>query len=351
MSDMTEFLNELRASARQVVDGEGTAAAQSTLWPLVVELGWLLTAVPEELDGLGLGLQGSCMLHVELGRGLVQAPFASASIALDAVLNGDTADKADLLARYTAGEFATAPLADVANLSLSGTGDAATLSGSVSVVPSADNASELLVWFDDCVALIKLDQDGVERTARATWDTTRCMFDVRIDGVKLSEQTVLARGAAAAKLVKRLEVQRDFALAADAIGASSGLLDITIEHLQTREQFGRPLALFQALKHRCADLKTLLDTAESLLMDSLTRLGDDLSSSDNQLLAKKAKFIACSTFASVAEESLQLHGGIGMASEHPCHLFLKRAMLNEQLGSGNGSYELDIAEHFLAEYA
>ncbi|WP_439136417.1 acyl-CoA dehydrogenase family protein, partial [Pseudomaricurvus sp.] len=71
--------------------------------------------------------------------------------------------------------------------------------------------------------------------------------------------------------------------------------------------------------------------------------------SDCQLMAKKAKLMACSMFASVSEEALQLHGGIGMASEHPCHLFLKRSMLNEHLGSGDGNYDLEIADRFLAQ--
>ena len=117
---------------------------------------------------------------------------------------------------------------------------------------------------------------------------------------------------------------------------------MTVEYLQTRRQFGRPLALFQALKHRCADLKASVTAAEALLSDSLDRA----SSGQDAAVAMGAKQFACSVYTRVAEEAIQLHGGIGMTAEHPCHLFLKRAQLNEQLG-WHRDYEPGIAEAFL----
>ena len=126
---------------------------------------------------------------------------------------------------------------------------------------------------------------------------------------------------------------------------------MTVEHLRTRKQFGRPLALFQALKHRCADLKTELAAAEALLNDSLMHLPDDLAGDEASLAAKKAKYIACDVYAKLTEESLQLHGGIGMAVEYPCHLYLKRAMLSEHLGASPEAYQREIADAFLREIA
>ena len=89
---MTEYLLELRHSARQVIAGTGTPAEEGKSWPLVVELGWLLASVPEELDGLGLGLPGACTLHAELGRGLAGAPVLPAMMVLDALCQGAPAD-------------------------------------------------------------------------------------------------------------------------------------------------------------------------------------------------------------------------------------------------------------------
>ncbi len=347
---MSDYLNELQDSARQVVSDAGLPATEEKTWPLIVELGWLLTSVPEAEGGLGLGIEGVCALHAELGRGLSQAPFLPALMALDAVCQSELADKSSWLARLTAGEWATAPLAEP-ELSLQSADSAtAAMTGQVAALQSADQASHALVWTDDkdCVALVPLSHPGVELIERPTWDATRRLFDLHMNSVKLDEQQVLARGTKARRLIARLQVQRDFALATDSVAAASALLEMTVEHLQTRTQFRRPLAMFQALKHRCADLKALLAGAEALLQDSLAGLGDDVDTAATQLQGKKVKYLACSMFARVAEESLQLHGGIGMAAEHPCHLFLKRAMLNEHLGSGTGSYEADIADSLLA---
>ena len=91
----------------------------------------------------------------------------------------------------------------------------------------------------------------------------------------------------------------------------------------------------------------MLAGAEALLQDSLARVADNLHEADAIDAGRRAKQLACAAFATIAEESLQLHGGIGMADEHPCHLFLKRAMLNEHLGTVERGYEMAIADSFL----
>lgn len=342
---MSEFLIELQDSARQVVEGAGTPAREETTWPLIVELGWLLTAVPEDIDGLGLGIQEVTAVHTELGRGLVEAPFLPAMLAIEALAHSGLADKAERIAAIAGGECASAALTDAA-LTIAG----GSLSGTQSAVQSADNASQVLVWTQaqDCVLLVALDQPGVTVTRRETWDITRRFFDVTFEGVAVDSQCVLAEGDAAKALIARLCTVRDFGLAADALGGGMELLERTVEYLGTRQQFGRPLALFQALKHRCADAKTLLAGAEALLLDSVSRVGDDLAGDDARRRANRCKYLACAAFAEVAEDALQLHGGIGMATEHECHLFLKRAMLNEQLGGGPEREADAIADGFIA---
>jgi alkylation response protein AidB-like acyl-CoA dehydrogenase len=155
---------------------------------------------------------------------------------------------------------------------------------------------------------------------------------------------VLARGAVARALVARLAVARDFALAADAVGGAAALLALTVDYLQTRQQFGRPLALFQALKHRCADLKALTEGAEALLFDSLGKYSAQFEADPPSLAGMAAKQLACAAYTAVAEEALQLHGGIGMTAEHACHLFLKRALLNEHLGREPHGAEQALAQ-------
>jgi alkylation response protein AidB-like acyl-CoA dehydrogenase len=151
------------------------------------------------------------------------------------------------------------------------------------------------------------------------------------------------RGVEAQALSRRLATHRDFALAADAAGGAAAALEMTVEYLKTRRQFGRPLALFQSLKHRCADLKMRVAAAEALLADHLARASAAPDSAEAETLGKAAKMFAAAAYATVTEEALQLHGGIGMTAEHACHLFLKRALLDEQLGR-DCNYALEVAD-------
>jgi len=227
-----------------------------------------------------------------------------------------------------------------------------TISGTGNAFLAADTATYALLQSSssDWLTLVDLRQEGVSVRYRETWDQTRRLFDLELQDTMIDSGLMLARDDAAARLIARLNVARDFALACDSVGGASAILARTVDYLQTRQQFGRPLALFQALKHRCADLKMQNEAARALLLDSLQKT-DDLLLDDKALkvagqAARRCKQLACTNYLSVCEESLQLHGGIGMTDEHECHLFLKRAMLNEQLGLQRESYEMAIAEEF-----
>ncbi len=345
---MNTEIKELHESARQVMDGIGLVADEQSTWPTIAELGWLMVSAPEEFGGLGMGLAGVCALQTELGRGLATVPYLPALIAIEAVVRGEFAGREGWLERLTTGEdYIAAPLAD-AGLSVERRGDGFALNGLLTAVSSVDRAGHVLVATDELVALVATD--AAVATARPTWDETRRFSDLRFDGVVVDPALVLATGAAAQALSRRLAALRDFGLAADAVGGAAAILAMTVDYLQTRQQFGRPLALFQALKHRCADLKALCEAADALLHDNLARVGDELDSADAETLARAAKQLACSAYATVAEESIQLHGGIGVTEEHPCHLFLKRALLNEQLGRGD-CYEQALADGLLQRFA
>lgn len=352
---MTTDVSELHDSARQVLGGLGLAAREPSTWTQIAELGWLMIATTQEQGGLGMGLSGACALQIELGRQLATIPFLPAVLAGQALALGTLADKEQWLERVITGEsYVAVPLADSAPGVQCAGGAAVQLTGTLSAVQSADRASHLLFWsFDsDYVILAPTDAPGVTLLERPMWDTTRRLFDVQFDAVELEEHSILARGDAATALAATLATQRDYLLAADAVGGAAALLELTVEYLQTRNQFGRPLALFQALKHRCADLKAQTAGAEALLLDSIGRYGGHVdgaaANAAAELAGKAAKQLACAAYALVAEEALQLHGGIGMTSEHICHLFLKRAMLNEHLGRAPDRYEADLADNLLA---
>jgi alkylation response protein AidB-like acyl-CoA dehydrogenase len=348
---MTVETGELRASARQVVEGLGLAADADKAWSLVAELGWLMLEIPEADDGLGLGLPAACALHGELGRGLATAPYLAASLAVDALAQSAVSDRAEWLARLGSGEaYIAVPLAGSAAEFEDGR-----LNGLACAVPSADRAGHVLVWSAaaDCVALAPTADPAIEAIARPTWDRTRRLFDIQLHRAAVDPGLVLARGAAAEALLSRLLVRRDFALAAESVGGAGAILERTVAYLGERHQFGRPLAMFQALKHRCADLKTQVEAAAALLEDSLAQAIDDNGDFGYTARAaaagQAAKLHAATVYTAVTEESLQLHGGIGMTSEHDCHQFLKRAMLDEHLGRGRDFYGPALAAGRLAD--
>ncbi len=342
---MDTEVNEMRESARQVMDGSGIAAAEDASWTQIAELGWLMVTVPEELGGLGMGVEAACALQIEMGRGLATVPYLPAMLAIEALCGSEHPERDDWLEQLMSGaSLFSASLAD-STLRIVRSGDALEVSGLLEAVPSADRASHVLaIGADgDSVALVSLED--AHSSHIATWDVTRRLFDVKFNAVKVDASALVASGEAARNLIARLAVFRDLSLAADAVGGAAALFEMTVEYLLTRQQYGRPLALFQALKHRCADLKVKTEAAEALLLANLSALAG--ANGNAAALGKAAKELACSTYAFVAEEALQLHGGIGMTEEHVCHLFLKRAMLDEHLGADCDSYALDLAAGLL----
>ncbi|MGI9292786.1 MAG: acyl-CoA dehydrogenase family protein [Pseudomonadales bacterium] len=355
---MNVELTELQDNARKVLSDLGIAADEQQLWVQIVELGWLMVAAPETAGGLGMGLSAANIFHEEMGRALGTAPFLPALLALDAVERGRPDNREQLLMNLMSGELrVTAALGESELCKQAKADGSLQLSGTVPAVLSADSASHALLQTKnaDCIALIDLQQQGVEYSARPTWDSTRRLFDLQLRDARVDPAALVASGPTAQTLCLRQAIVRDFALASDAVGGASALLDRTVEYLGLRQQFGRPLAMFQALKHRCADLKALVSAAEALLADGLARSGelsnDSALLADADSMARAAKQLACTAYLTMAEEALQLHGGIGMTAEHDCHLFLKRAMLNEHLGRAAEAYDVSIADQLLAEVA
>ena len=314
---MSMTRSELQDAAAKAFDGDLTPdAAQS--WTLITDMGWLMMAVPEDQGGLGLGREAVGVIHQALGRTLVAWPTIAQMLVIEALSAAGGQD--ELLGRAMAGEVMTA-----------------SLSKGLTAVPNADRASHLLFIEPERIALLPMQ--GLGLTARPTWDKTRRLFDVDV-GEK--EGIVLARGEAAVALVDRLSALRSLALAADSLGGADAALRMTIDYLETRRQFDRPLALFQALKHRVADMKTALVAAEALFWAR----ADDSNADATRMGAMKAH--AATVYRLIAEEAIQLHGGIGLTMEHPCHLFLKRATLNAALGGDADHWEEAAGRRMLA---
>ncbi|RJF91238.1 acyl-CoA dehydrogenase [Sphingomonas cavernae] len=311
---------ELQDAAEKAFGQGDLAPDAEKSWNLIAEMGWLMMAVPEDLGGLGLGADATGVIHTALGRALVPGPAMAQMLVIEALSAADgLTARDDLLTRAMGGEVMTASLAGVSTTGLH------------ACVPDADRASQVLVVEDARILLVPTDSAGITILARDTWDKTRRLFDITPG--ESGGGLVLAEGDAADALARRLKAQLLFALAGDSLGGAEAVLAMTIEYLGTRRQFDRPLAMFQALKHRVADMKTWLSAAEALFWANAA----EASVSVVQAGALKAH--ATTVYRTIAEEAIQLHGGIGLTMEHPCHLFLKRAMLNCALGGDADHWE------------
>jgi alkylation response protein AidB-like acyl-CoA dehydrogenase len=163
-------------------------------------------------------------------------------------------------------------------------------------------------------------------TPRPTMDRTRSLCDVVFDDVEIAPEQVLnVTPAHWGELLDHASV----ALACDSIGGATHILEKTVEYLRTRVQFNRAIGSFQALKHRCATWKILQEAASALTSNAAQMLAADAEQRASS--ASSAKFYACDAYAAIAGDAVQLHGGIGFTWEHDCHLFLKRAKLNQVL--------------------
>jgi len=320
-------LSELQDSVQKAFPADKLAPERDASWALAAEMGWLMVNLPEDLGGLGLGREATTLIHHELGRVLGRAPLATALVTQRALaMSGSLTDKAGWLERTSTGEYIA-----INYSRRQVTLDGRTVSGTLPTVPDADMASHVLLCTEALIALVPLDAPGVTVSEHPLWDETRRLFDVTLADHIIDPALVVAEGAAVAAIARVAREDMLLAVAADALGGAAAALAATVDYLKMRRQFDRPLAMFQALKHRCADLQARIVAAEALLW---ARAADPTATSV-QFGALKA--LACEVFRFTTQEMIQLHGGIGLTEEHTSHLYMKRAMLDFWLAGGADS--------------
>ena len=333
-------LTDLRADSWRI-PGEDGRGFDTALWQQCAELGWLQLAVPEAQGGLGLGLAHLAILYEELGRALGSVPFLDTMLAVEAITAGNAGKSGEeILGAISAGECRAAIALPQVHEVLES--DGKHLSGRVDNVLFGDNADIVLLPFVEAgkraLAIIPGDVDGLTRSKRNLVDLTRSAADLTADEIDIAKCTVLSLDNGAwASLLDHAAV----GIACDATGAAEADFEITLEYLKTREQFGRLIGSFQALKHRAADWKCRFETASALTRQAARLTSQDKGASAS---ASGAKAVACDMFAGLSADAIQLHGGIGFTWEHPCHLFLKRAKLNQQLFGDRIFHQERLAE-------
>jgi alkylation response protein AidB-like acyl-CoA dehydrogenase len=339
----TEDQDELRATVRALLERHATstrirAAAEREdgfapdLWRVLVEQMELTSvAIAEAHGGTGATFVELGIVLAELGRVLAPVPYLSTVTAAAAIEDAAASAVAgSLLARVVEGAAATLAVADAAESPAvaRAAGDGHVLAGVKEHVLDGSLADLLVVSaaIDGERALFAVEGADVEREPLSTLDATRRQARVRLDGAPAVRLTAPGDGERA--LAHALDLVR-VALAAESVGAADRCLELTLDYLRERVQFGRPIGSFQALKHRCADLAVEVEAATSTAWYAAWAAAD--APDELPVVAPLAKAVCGDAFLHMAAETIQLHGGIGFTWEHDAHLYFKRAKSTELL--------------------
>jgi acyl-CoA dehydrogenase len=318
---------------REVYDDPQGDGDPAELWKALSEQGWLAVTVPEEHDGLGLGLLEASVISRALGAGTIPGPWLGTVLAAEAVrLAGSDAQQASWLPRLASGALkgavalvrpGSSPEPRYAPASSSG----GTLSGQLQIVEYAHVADVLVVAAasgDSGVGLHLVDPNGEGVTI------TRCSAldrSTRTSTVDLDRAPAERLESSSADALQLLLDCAAVLVANDLVGIARKALTDTVEYDKTRVQFGRPVGSFQAIKHSLADLHVAVTVAEHAAMYAAYAL--DAARDDAALAVSIAKSKAADTARRATSDMIQYHGGIGFTWEHDAHFSFKRAKRQE----------------------
>ncbi|WP_396926959.1 acyl-CoA dehydrogenase [Mycolicibacterium sp.] len=311
-----------RAAARALL-ADDAEEARPPFWTELAGLGWLGLHVDEQYGGSGFGLPELVVVVDELGRAVAPGPFVPtvvASALVSAV--GSDEQKARLLPGLVDGSV-TAAIGFGGDVTLSGE----TASGDAGVVLGAGLADLLVVTAGDDVLLAERGADGVSVDLPGSLDRARRSGRVSLRDVSVAGNVLTGALPVAVALARTL-------FSAEAAGGASDCVDTAVEYAKVREQFGRTIATFQAIKHHCADMIVGSESAVAAAWDAARAFTDDQK--QFELVAAAAAALAFPAYVRNAELNIQVHGGIGFTWEHDAHLHLRRALTVQALLGGDG---------------
>lgn len=334
----------LRAAVRDVLTRRsGPAAVRASmaatprvdrdLWrTLCSDVGVAALAIPDEYGGAGASVAETAVVLDELGAALAPVPALATTLATAALLIADDADTcAALLPGLASGErVATLCWADESGWNTSAVrADAGLLNGTAHYVLDAESADTLVVLAvsgdTETLHVIDTDADGVRIEPQPVLDPTRPLSTVVFD------DAAAAAVPAPDGLRRQLLTVARALLSAEQVGGARQALRLTVEHALTRTQFGRPIGSFQALKHRMADMYTLVETATSMSRAAVDAVAAGAGTAAARDAADAAHVYCSEAFTSVGGDAIQIHGGIGITWEHDIQLYFKRAHSTSQL--------------------
>lgn len=308
---------------RKLIDSD--AEWDAPLWGELAEMGFLGANIPEAHGGLGMSELDLAVISQELGRANVAVPFFSSIVlAADAIrLAGSEEQKGEWLPKLASGEviacFASAEGAGPI-LGRQARLEGGKITGSKHPVADAGVAQVAVVQTGDGLALVRLDQPGVTRTRLDSFDQLRPHYRVDFADAD-AEPLVHANAAILSTLLNRAAVQAAF----EAVGGAEACLEMGLSYVKERQMFGRPLAGYQAIKHKLADVAVAIELAKSNAY--FGGWAAEASPDDLPGAAAAARLTAIKAFEIAARENLQVHGGIGYTFEANCHFYYRRERL------------------------
>lgn len=285
---------------------QGNPDAWRPVFARLAELGIFGVAVPEEAGGAGGSVEDLCAMVDEAAKALIPGPVATTALATLVVSD------AELLAALAAGER-------FAGLALQGDitfdGAASTASGTLPFALGAADGGVLLLPADGSWLLVDTASDGVHIEPLAATDFSRPLARVVLDS---APATVLAQTP------ERVEELAATVLAAEAAGITRWSLQTAVDYAKVREQFGKPIGSFQAIKHLCAEMLCRAEQAEVAAADAARAAAED-DPAQFSLAAALAAATAITAVKANVKDCIQVLGGIGCTWEHDAHLYLRRA--------------------------
>lgn len=346
----------LRDAARKFLDAEVPLTAVRELaasddgfdrawWKRGAELGWTSMLVPEELGGgsLGGGLADLAVVAESMGRMVSPGPLAPCNVVASALAaHGSDAQRDGLLPPILAGELvaAWAFLESGAEFGTEGPVLVATpaeggftLRGTKAPVEAGAQADQLLVTARAPAGatqfLVPADAAGLTRTPMEGLDLVRRFASIRFDDVFVSHHACVGEPGGAAEAIER-QLQIVLALqCAETAGAMAASFETTLAYMFDRFSFGRPLASYQALKHRFADMKLWVEACAAMAEAAARAV--EVGAPDAAIVTSAAKSYVGDHGVLVIQECIQMHGGMGVTFEHDAHLYLRRATQHRAL--------------------
>jgi alkylation response protein AidB-like acyl-CoA dehydrogenase len=328
----------LRESARKFFAGEcpmeevrrlmeTDTAYDEKLWAKLADQGYTGIIFPEEFGGVALGKVELILLMEEAGRALLPGPFFStvalAGAVLDAVATAENKKKylgpiCEGKARSTVALLEAGASGNVAELKISATGSK--LTGEKLFVTDAAVADFILVVTKDGVYVAAAKSAGMTITPMAGMDMTRKIYAVKF------KDTPAEKIGDLANLSKALDIATA-ALVGEMVGGMQRTLDVTVEYAKMRKQFGKPIGMFQAVQHHCADMYLETESSRSAAYYAAWTLEENTP--EASVAVSIAKAYASDAGRTVGNRGIQVHGGMGFTWENDIHLFYRRAKASE----------------------